>query len=417
MFKKRYIEKAKSAILNRVKFHAPVVFDDEINFKVLQKHGVDVRMPIFVFDKVLTYPLLKAFCLAQCQENFNLLFSKRSVGKMQKKVQQKLPNAIVFDEQSGSTFLECANKLNINYPSSSNYNLAFKDKFFKVNGQILNPKFEDFSLRKTDFVKNIFVDYSEFVLNGSNFFCTLKNKLNFPVRAEIELNIPLEKGYYYFKKMSHVILIENLLTKEKFFLNYFCRNAKFSFSDVDGLENSTFSCVNIKANLNLLPDAENFVFFNFGKAKFLPKNFCQIKKLKEISQKKSCEVFNLQVKTKNPKFDFFFNKTLPQKIWINWLNGTVDEILERKYVTYKKLFLKGNLNDPSKKSQGLTLVNFEKIGIRELGIFNGQYYKKIFVIKGAERFLKVGDTCFYHISGITKHSLTSHEPISVCFGQ
>ncbi len=417
MFKKRYVEKAKATILNRVKFHAPVVFDDDVNLKVLSGHGIDVNFPVFVFDKVLTRPLLKAFERAAFEENFNLLFSKRSVGKLQKLMQKKLPNAIVFDENASGTFLESIGKLNINYPSASNYNLVFKDKFFKINGQILNPHFEDFSLRQVDMMKNVFVDYSEFVLNGSNFFCALQNRSQGNVRTEIELNIPLEKGYYYFKKLPHAILIENLLTKEKTFLNYLCRNAEFSFSNVDGLENSVFSCVNIKANLKFAPNEENFVFFNFGNSKFAPKDLFQIKKMQALAWEKCCEVFNLQVKTKNPKFDFFFNKTLPQKIWISWLNGQVDDVLERKYVTLKRLFLKGELQRKNLTGEsGLTLVNFEKIGLKELGIFNGKYYKRIFIVKGSEKFLKVGRTFFYNICGITNHSLRSKEPISVCFG-
>ena len=454
MLKKKYVQKAKDAILNRVKFHAPVLYDDKVDLKTLFLHGLNVNLPIFVFDKILTKPLLKAFELASCEENFNLLFSKRSVAKLEKVVQKKLPKAMIFDETFGGNFLETVGKLNINYPSSSNYNLVFKDRFFKVNGQILNPHFEDFSLRQVEVIKNVFVDYQESVLNGVNFFCALQNRAANPVRGEIELNIPLAKGYYYFKKMSHAILIENLLTKEKFFLNYFCRNAKFLFSNVDGLENSVFSCINIKANLNFSSKEENFVFFNFGKSKFLPKNLDQIKSMAKLAWQKSCEVFNLQVKTKNPKFDFFFNKTLPQKIWVNWLNGEVDDDLERKYVAYRKLFLKGELESTSNNKsgrkeavcyenitsfgrekdcsnqscrqkvlqkiaepKGLTLVNFEKIGLRELGIFNGQYYKKIFIVKGDEKFLKVGRTFFYNICGITERSLTSREPISVCFGQ
>ena len=193
----------------------------------------------------------------------------------------------------------------------------------------------------------------------------------------------------------------------------------------------------MKASVLLAPHEEKFVFFNFGGGRFSPTCMRQIKQMQALAWRKSCENFDLQIKTKNPKFDFFFNKTLPQKIWINWLNGEIDEQLEQKYVTYRKLFLKGSLKfaEKGKKfddtemterkisisqnevaQKGLTLVNFEKIGIRELGIFNGEYYKKIYIVKGQEKFLKVGKTFFYNICGITERSLKSREPISVCFG-
>ena len=438
MSRKQYIQKATSTILNRVKFHAPIVFDDDVNFKALQSGGVDARMPIFIFDKQLSRPLLRAFVLARKQENFNLLFSNRSVGKLQKAVCKKLPGAVIFDENCSSAFLQAISKLNINYFSSSNYNLSFKENFFKVNGQILNPHFEDFSLRQVAAIGRIFVDYQEFVLNGNNFFCQMQNSSSEQAKVEVELNIPLAKGYYYFKRLSRAVMIENLLTKEKMYLNFVCRNAKFSFSDVDGLENSVFSCVNVKAIIQLAAGEESHVFFNFGISKFAPRGLDEIKKMKALSWRKCCEIFNLQVKTKNPQFDFFFNKTLPQRIWINWLNGQVDDALEAKYVALKRLFVKGSLGthlsrkmtpracmkDTLQRTKsaevpenGLTLVNFPKIGLREIGVFNGKYYKKIFVVAGGEKFLKVGRTCFYNICGITEHSLGSQEPISVCFGQ
>ena len=133
-----------------------------------------------------------------------------------------------------------------------------------------------------------------------------------------------------------------------------------------------------------------------------------IKKFEEISKIETCQIFNVQVKTKNPKFDQFFNQTLPKKIWINWLNGTVDSELENKYVNLKKLFIRGKDN--------ISFVNFKEIGLKEIGVFNGQYYKKIVVVAGFEQFLKVGNTKFFNVNGITNHSLKSKEPVCLCFG-
>ena len=53
MKKNEYIQKAKNTILNRVRFHAPVVYDDKIDKKVLFLGGVDVNLPVFKFDKTL----------------------------------------------------------------------------------------------------------------------------------------------------------------------------------------------------------------------------------------------------------------------------------------------------------------------------------------------------------------------------
>ncbi len=409
MKKKDYIEKAKNTILNRVRFHAPVVYDGRVDKRVLFENGVDVDKPIFKFDKALNKHLLKAFELAQQEEEFNLLLSLSSLGKMKESMIKPLKNCTLYSSQASSArFLEMINKLNINYQSASNYNLVFKDKFFKFNGQILNPKFDDFELKQTLVFDDILCEYHEFVLNGNNHYVNLSNNLNVPKKVELELNIPLAKGYYYFKRQDRHILIENLLTKEKLFLNFVCKNAKFSFSNVDGLENSVFCCINIKVTINLQPNKTEFVFFNLGNSKIALKYRRQIETFFDLSKQQCCEIFNVRVKTKEAKFDQFFNLNLPKKIWMNWLNGEVDAEKEEKYLALKRLFIKGK--------EQLSFVPFEKIGLKELGIFNGEYYKKILIVKGDYKFLRVGETYFHNINGLTKHSLQSKEPISLSFG-
>ena len=401
MKNKEYVEKAKKLILNRVRFHAPIVYDDNIDFDVLNSCGVDVNLPIFKFDKTLSKNLARAFSLAKKEENFNLLVSDKSANKFCPK------DAIVYSQTSSLDFLKAINKLNINYFSSTNFNPVFKDKYFKVAGQILNPQFDDFKLKKVAVIDKIYVDYTEFVLNGSNFYLKIKNMGQTSNKVEIELNIPLVKGYYFFKRFNRSVLIENLLTRQKFFLNFICPNAKFSFSCVDGLENSVFSCVNVRATISV--EEESFVFFNFGTQKFNLKNERTVKAFENLAYKKICGIFNVQVKSKNAKFDYFFNKTLPQKIWINWLNGEADKTLEEKYLSLKRLFVRGEKN--------FDLVNFKEVRLRELGIFNGEYYKKILFLNGKDRFLRVGRTFFYNINRLNFSTIKSNEPIAICFGE
>ena len=401
MKNKNYIEKAKQLILNRVRFHAPVVYDDNIDFDILARFGVDVNLPVFKFDKTLSKNLAKAFSLAKKEENFNLLVSDKSANKFCPK------DALLYSQTSSLEFLKAINKLNINYSSSTNFNPVFQDKFFKVDGQILNPQFDDFKLKKVAAFEKIYIDYTEFVLNGSNFYLKVKNMGKNLQKVDIELNIPLIKGYYFFKRFNRSVLIENLLTKQKLFLNFICPNAKFSFSCVDGLENSVFSCINVRASLNV--EEESFVFFNFGTQKFNLKNERMVVAFKNLAEKKVCEIFNVQVKTKNAKFDYFFNKTLPQKIWINWLNGENDKTLEEKYISLKRIFVRGE--------KDFDLVNFKEIGLKELGIFNGEYYKKILFLSGKDKFLRVGRTFFYNIHRLNFSAIKSNEPLSVCFGE
>lgn len=404
-----YIKKAKSVILNRVRFHAPVVYDDDIDKTVLFVNGIDISKPIFKFDKVLNKNLVKAFSLALKEEKFNILFSNKSVEKVGERKLKKIPNAILYNqEQSSVSFIEMINKLNINYSSPSNYNIAFKDKFFKVNEIILNPSYKEFVLRQNLAVNEVWVEYSEFVLNGRNIFVNLKNKANVNKKIELELNIPLRKGYYFFKQLTKSVLVENLLTKEKKFLNFFARNCKFSFSNVDGLENSVFCCVNVRLTVNIEKKEEKIVFFNFGDEKFAFNNSNQIKSYKQIALKKCCEIFNVKVKTKETKFDNYFNNILPKKIWINWLNDETNLLLEEKYLNLKKLFIRGCNN--------FSFVPFREIGIKEIGLFNGEYYKKVEIVSSSEKFLKLGKTFFYNMNGISKESLKKSDPIMLSFG-
>ncbi len=408
MRKKEYIQRAKNAILNRIRFHAPVLYDDNIDRRVLFENGVKADLPVFKFDKVLNKRLIKSFELAQKEENFNLLLSSSCIENVKQKHLKPLQNLVVYSQFSPLSFVEMINKLNINYQSSSNYNVVYKDKFFKVNDEVLNPKYDNFALKSKKKIDGVEINYSEFVLNGNNYFAEFENKTDENKKLEIELNLPLKKGYYYFKKNNRFILIENLLTKEKFYFNFICKNAKFTFSNVNGLENSVFCCVNVKVSLSLSKDEEKFVFFNFGSSKFLFKDWEHLKLYQELSTIKCQEIFNLQVLTKNPKFDQYFNFKLPQKIWINWLNGQPEGCLEEKYVALKRLFIRGK--------DKISFVNFKEIGVRELGIFNGRYYKKIVIVQSDNKFLRVGETAFYNINGVTEHSLKSREPICLSFG-
>ena len=162
-----YALKAKQTILNRVRFHAPVCFNADIDKTLLFNFGVDVRYPVFKFDKDFNANLIKAFELASEEEKFNLLLPLEKINKKHEKMLKKVKNCVFYSEISSNLqFLNMINKLNINYKSSSNYDFKFKDKFFKVNDDIINPTYKDFALIKEDILKdNVEFSYKEFLLN------------------------------------------------------------------------------------------------------------------------------------------------------------------------------------------------------------------------------------------------------------
>ena len=53
MNKKEYIEALARLIKNRVIFHAPIMYDDVVDFDLLDIVGINKNLPIFKFEKPL----------------------------------------------------------------------------------------------------------------------------------------------------------------------------------------------------------------------------------------------------------------------------------------------------------------------------------------------------------------------------
>ena len=92
MKSREYIKNAKNMIINRAKFHAPIVFDANIDKTILLQNELDFRLPIFKFEKEMTSKLLKAFELAKREIDFNLIVEKSGVGNgVLKRLQKLIP--------------------------------------------------------------------------------------------------------------------------------------------------------------------------------------------------------------------------------------------------------------------------------------------------------------------------------------
>ena len=60
--------------------------------------------------------------------------------------------------------------------------------------------------------------------------------------------------------------------------------------------------------------------------------------------------------------------------------------------------------------------NFDKIGLREIAVFNGKSYKNITIIEGDIKFLRVGKTTFFNSNTLSQIALQSKENVCLCFG-
>ena len=91
MNRKENIENVARIIVNRVRYHAPILFDGDVNFEILEDFGIDTSKPIFKFENELSKPLMKAFSLAKQKVNFNFVTTKKN----------EMPFCIIFACQFG----------------------------------------------------------------------------------------------------------------------------------------------------------------------------------------------------------------------------------------------------------------------------------------------------------------------------
>lgn len=406
MKRKEKILNLKQKILNKVRFHAPVCYSPDIDRTVLFNRGVDPNLPIFVYDNVVNKDVLNAFMKALGEERFNLLLPYENLTCIEQKRLENARGVTLFSKNDDIKFLNMITKLNINYSAKTDYNIAFKDKFCKIDGVTLNPQYREFFLCQNVQVGEVEIEYKEFLLNGNNIYVVLKNRAKNAKKINFLLNFPLKRGYFLFKKKNSYFSIDNLQSGERLYFNYVSPKFNASFSMIDGLDNSLFATIFLKLNFLLKPNEEKVLFFNLSNRKLPLKRKCEFDKLFALSIKKNMEIFDVRVKTKNHKFDQFFNNTLPKKVWLSWLNFEKSDLVE-KYLTYRSLFVRGK--------EKLSFVPFEEIGLKEVGVFNGEYYKKILVSFCGERFLQVGKTKFFNITNITRFSLKKNEAINLSF--
>ena len=89
MNKKEYIEKMASLIVNRVKFHAPKVKNEEVDFELLEVVGIDPKLPLFKYDKPLDGNFYHAFLQAKEKIKFNLILTQKPLISEKKALDRK----------------------------------------------------------------------------------------------------------------------------------------------------------------------------------------------------------------------------------------------------------------------------------------------------------------------------------------
>ncbi len=395
MRKKDYVFSMVNLILNRVRFHAPKT-DEAIDYESVLQSGVDPSKPVLCFRHPMTKLMALCFKKAQEKQDFNLVLS--SPNKYCKKLKYIETNCAEVE------------KLDINYKSGLIFGQTKQDDYIKINGRQIEGKYDNFFLDDYGKIDEINFFVRQYVLSGRNICVELTNSSLKPKTATLEINFVLPLGYYCFKKFCGGIEIFNLRTFEKQFFNFSSFKNSFSFSCVDGVENSTNARVFLKTQVDLKPKQKKRLFFNFGNQKFSVSTKEEIDYFALLAQKKNNEKFNLKICSNNKSEDELVNHILPQKIYKAWLKGERDEQSEKRYNQIKAKYV-------SSGKESVVFGNLE--GIKSLQLFDGEVFRTIFVVSSSqknENYLQIGSTKYFGKNSLKLNDLRQ-KIVQICVSE
>lgn len=406
MNKKEYIDALARLIKNRVIFHAPALKED-VDIDLLQVVGINKTLPIFKFAKPMNSLLFKAFVKAQKEVEFNLVTREEFVKPAWRK---KLKNLHFFEDEDNSYSLrKCINGLNINYLSHSAFLPGLNEQYLSVNGEKISLDFQQFFLHKKAESGGVIYEIKEFILNGKNYALSFVNPHKEPLKIAFEINIPLPNGYYNFSRVKTGVKITNLTSQESAFFNYDTRDALLKFSCVDGIENCTHACINLRLSLTLNPRQMRRFYFNYGDKAYLFTSPRQIDEFFDLSQRKIFETFDIKLSSRDKTFDQRFNNDLPQKIWLAWSNFECDEESEKEYLRLKESIVKQTANG--------YLINEHFDGLKQVKIWSGDAFKHVYIVKGEQSFVMAQKTRYFNFKLISRDFFKQTSEIYLCFGK
>ena len=406
MTKKEYINSLVELIINKVKYHAPNLNTAEIDYSLLEAVGIDTSFPIFIFEKELNKNFYKAFLLARKEVDFNLII----IGKVDKKYKKikNLTRIFVYSkDEIGDNLYYSLDALNINYIAHCEYNLKIENEFIKVNNTKIDFDFLPYYYYKKTSQNNVDIDIKNFLLNGKNYLITLLNTSNNKEKLILEFNLPLPRGYYFFKNNKDNIEILNLTTRENAYLNFHFKNLKVAFSNINGLEYTTFACIHFKLDIEILPKQKRTLYFNYGNNKYCLYNQKDIEYFFKLSQEKCNKIFDIKVTTKDKQFDNMFNCYMPRKIWEKWQNFSFDEVLENSWIKLKnKIIIKSNHGEE---------INPVFKGLKRVDMYRNYSWKKVFIMHNNLQFLYADNVKYFNYKYLTKEIFKKNNEIYLSF--
>lgn len=406
MNKKEYIEKLKELIINKVKYHSPNLNNDNIDYSLLEAVGINVSLPIFIFNKELDNIYYKAFLQAKKVIDFNLILFKKP--KVSLKKYKKLKDTYQFNEDEiGSNLFYNLDALNINYIAHSDYKNNLEGEYLKINNKKVELDYYPYYNYKKIMIDGVIIEIKCFLLNGKNYSVNFINTKREVKKINFEINIPLPRGYYFFKKNRDCVSIENLTTLEKAYFNYYFKDAKMYFSNMNGIDCCTFSCIHMNAEIQLFPQQTQRYYCNYGDKKYCVFSPKDIDYFFDLSQQKMNEIFDIKVISHNKNNDAFFNLYLPRKIWEKWQNFDIDEESENEWLKLrKKIVIKSDVGEQ---------INKEIKGLKEVKFFRDFGWKRVFIVHNNYCYLYADNVKYFNYTLLTNEIFKQNNEIYLSF--
>lgn len=406
MSKKEYLEKLENLIINRIKYHAPNLSNDDIDFSLLDAYGINPTYPIFIFKKPLDKMFFKVFFDVKKKIKFNLIIFGEVLIKNNKF--SKLDMTYVLNkEEIGSKLYNSLMAMNINYLSHTNFKRDGEDEYLKINGKKINYDYLPYFFNKKYMENGVIIEAKKFLLNGKNEYLTFTNIRDDVNVIDVDINIPLPRGYYFFNRGKNCVEVKNLTNLDKVYFNFSARQSEITFSNMEGIESCTFACVHLKAKVVLMPKEIQSIFFNFGDKKFTLANKRDMQNYFNIAQSKMNEIFDLKVTTHDKKFDELFNLSLPRKIWEKWQNFDFDEASENEWIK-----LKENLIKTTEKG---VQINNQFNGVKELKFFRNYRWKRVFILHNNSCYMYADKIKYFNFTLLTKQIFDKNNEIYLSF--
>ena len=408
MKKKEYIQNVENLILNKLKYHAPILNSDNIDYDLIDAVGIDTSYPIFILKKPMTKPMYRAFCNVKKKEEFNLILLSNPLFKG-KKLDKLSKTFKMIESETSPNLIYSLDALNINYLTHTNYLREYEEEFVKFNGQKLLFDYIPYYYSKKILNNGVILQASQFLLSGKNYIFNFTNTKKIPLKASFEINIPLPRGYYYFKKMIDHVEIKNLTSNEKMYFNYHINNSKITFSNMSGVESCTFAVINLKAEIDLMPLQNKKLFFSFSPYKFTISNPKDMNFFFNLSQNKMNEIFDIKVTSHDKVFDNLFNCSLPQNIWEKWQKNDIDEKSENEWLKMRNQIVFCDEKGAS--------INEKFKGLKEVKFFRNLGWKRVFILHNNSCYMYADKIKYFGFTLLTKEIFKKNNEIYLSFGK